>query len=359
MTPGFRLPDTTLKAVDLFCGSGAVTEGLKSDGFQVVAAVDFDPIACGTYRLNHPEVQLIESDIRTVDAMALARGLEISTGVDLLVVCAPCQPFSNQNRKREEVDPRVDLILEAVRFVEAFLPKVVFIENVPGIVRSGPVAELSAALSAHGYYLSAPLKLDAADFGVPQRRERCIMIAARNSDVAAKFGSDIASQPRRTVRDAIGELQSLASGESAENDPLHNARRHQPIVLTRLAHIPEDGGSRHSLPLELELACHKGKKNDFPDVYGRMKWDDVAPTLTTGCTDVTKGRFAHPKDHRAITLREAALLQSFPKTYRFYGNSGQIARQIGNAVPVGMIRSLAPYLRAAINGAASKATETA
>ena len=338
-----------LRAIDLYCGSGAVTEGLKSDGFQVLAAIDFDSVACSTYRLNHPEVQLIESDIRLVDAKKLAKDLNIAPGeLETLVVCAPCQPFSSHNRKRDKDDPRVNLILEALRFVEAFLPKLVFIENVPGLARSGPIRELSNALRSHGYYLSAPQKINAADLGVPQRRERCIMIASRNSDVAKQFGRDIVPQPRRTVRDAIGGLQSLASGDASSDDSLHRARCHQAIVLERLKHIPRDGGSRLSLPPELVLECHKGRDGDFPDVYGRMKWDDVAPTLTTGCTDVTKGRFAHPDDNRAITLREAALLQSFPVTYRFHGKSGQVARQIGNAVPVGMVRSLAPYLRAAI-----------
>ncbi|MBS4018245.1 MAG: DNA cytosine methyltransferase [Dechloromonas sp.] len=340
---------TCLKAIDLYCGSGAVTEGLKSDGFQILAAVDFDPVACATYRLNHPEVRMIESDIRLVNARDLAIDLNLNPGeLETLIVCAPCQPFSSQNRKREKEDPRADLILEALRFVEAFLPKLVFIENVPGLARSGPIEELSNALRSYGYYLSDPQKINAADLGVPQRRERCIMIASRNHDVAERFGRDIVPHPRRTVREAIGGLPSLASGEASSDDPLHRARCHQSIVLERLRHIPRDGGSRLSLPPELVLKCHLGKDGDFPDVYGRMKWDDVAPTLTTGCTDVTKGRFAHPDDHRAITLREAALLQSFPVTYRFHGKPSQIARQIGNAVPVGMVRSLAPYLRAAI-----------
>ncbi|MNP44876.1 putative BsuMI modification methylase subunit YdiO [compost metagenome] len=154
----------------------------------------------------------------------------------------------------------------------------------------------------------------------------------------------LATAKPRTVRDAIGFLPSLRSGETS-GDPLHRARKHHAITLERLKHIPKDGGSRSALPEYLQLACHKNKSNDFPDVYGRMKWSGVAPTLTTGCTDLTRGRFVHPEDDRALSLREAALLQTFPKDYMFFGNSGQVARQIGNAVPVEMARRIASHIK--------------
>lgn len=332
-------------AIDIYCGSGAVTEGLKTEGISVIAAVDNDPVACETYRLNHPEVHLREFDIRMLNPAEIRTQIRFNGRLDFLIVCAPCQPFSSQNRKRAADDARVGLVLESLKFVKEFIPEIVFFENVPGIAISGPLQNLRGNLAELGYTLSDPKNLNAADCDVPQRRERCIMIAARNPDSIGAFYASITSRPAVTVRQAIGALPPLQSGESDPHDPLHFARNHQPIVLKRLQFIPHDGGSRHALPPELELVCHKGRKNDFPDVYGRMKWDDVAPTLTTGCTDITKGRFAHPRDNRAITLREAALLQSFPLHYRFHGNSGQIARQIGNAVPVNMIRTLAPSLK--------------
>ena len=333
-----------LTVMDLYCGSGAVTEGLKAGGFKVVAAVDNDPTSCKTYRKNHPEVHLIESDIRYVSPGAIRSQLNLNGRLDLLVVCAPCQPFSSHNRKRTPTDPRADLVMEAIQFVRYFKPRVIFIENVPGIVINGPTSLLKVQLSKLGYFLGTPRMIDAADCGVPQRRERCIMIAAPNSSAVENFYESIEYAPRVTVRDAIATLNPLAAGEKDPADALHVARQHKPIVLERLRHIPQNGGSRSSLPRRLELRCHIGRKNDFSDVYGRMRWDDVAPTLTTGCTDATKGRFVHPRDDRAITLREAALLQSFPRNYQFCGNSGQIARQIGNAVPVNMIRTLAPSL---------------
>jgi len=334
-----------ITAIDIYCGSGAVTEGLKAEGISVLAAIDNDPIACETFRLNHPEVHLVESDIRKINPAGLRKSVGNCRKLDLLVVCAPCQPFSSQNRKRSAEDPRADLVLESLKFVKEFTPEIVFFENVPGIAISGPLHSLRHKLASLGYLLGTPKTLNAADCGVPQRRERCIMIAACDQEAIDTFYGSIRVQPTVTVRQTIGGLKQLCSGEHDSDDQLHFARKHQAIVLQRMAHIPQDGGSRLSLPPELELKCHKGRKNDFPDVYGRMKWDDVAPTLTTGCTDVTKGRFAHPRDNRAITLREAALLQSFPPRYRFFGNSGQIARQIGNAVPVNMIRTLASSLK--------------
>ena len=332
-------------AIDIYCGSGAVTAGLKAGGIRVIAAVDNDPVACTTYRLNHPEVHLFESDIRKINPHALRTTICLDGHVDLLIVCAPCQPFSSQNRKRSAYDDRANLVLESLKFIKEFSPTLVFFENVPGIAITGPLATLRESLAEMGYVLGEPRTLNAAECGVPQRRERCIMVASREAERIAAFYETISVQPTVTVRQTIEGLRQLRSGERDPDDPLHFARCHQPIVLRRLQHIPKDGGSRLSLPPELELECHKGRKIDFPDVYGRMKWDDVAPTLTTGCTDVTKGRFTHPRDDRAITLREAALLQSFPPNYRFAGNSGQIARQIGNAVPVNMIRTLAPSLK--------------
>lgn len=332
-------------AIDIYSGSGAVTTGLKAGGIRVVAAVDNDPVACNTYRLNHPEVHLFESDIRVINPRNLRVTIGLDGHIDLLIVCAPCQPFSSQNRKRSADDDRADLVLESLKFIKEFSPALVFFENVPGIAISGPLATLRDRLAEIGYVLGEPRTLNAAEYGVPQRRERCIMVASRDAKRIASFYETISVQPTVTVRQTIEGLRQLRSGERDPDDPLHFARCHKPIVLRRLQHIPKDGGSRLALPPELELECHKGRKNDFPDVYGRMKWDDVAPTLTTGCTDVTKGRFAHPLEDRAITLREAALLQSFPPDYRFAGNPGQIARQIGNAVPVNMIRTLVPSLK--------------
>lgn len=332
----------THTAIDLFCGCGGVTEGLKQAGFSVIAAVDNDPICCKTYRLNHPEVSLFEKDIKKTSA----RSLKLALGkrkLDLLVVCAPCQPFSRLN-KSSEVDERVYLILQSIRFAKALKPQFVLFENVPGIANNKEVIEeLKAGFTALGYSISTPQQVDAADYEVPQRRIRCVIIASKKKSVSLPSPITPAGH-RITVRAAIKSLP-IAEFEN-KKDPLHISRKHNAITLKRLQCISHDGGSRDELPPELVLPCHRklneeGELTHYCDVYGRMRWDSVAPTLTTGCTDVTKGRYAHPEHDRAITLREAALLQTFPDNYQFFGNSSQIARQIGNAVPVNLARNLA------------------
>ncbi|NTV94911.1 MAG: DNA cytosine methyltransferase [Thiobacillus sp.] len=339
--------NSLLTAIDLYSGSGAVTEGLKHIGFNVLAAVDSDPVSCKTYRANHEKVHLYERDIREVSPADIRKDIRHKGNISLLIVCAPCQPFSTQNKKRFQDDPRAALVLQAIKFIKEFSPSLVFFENVPGIAANGPIDQLRRDLHTFGYSLGELRVIDAADCGVAQRRERCIMVAAKEQERIDLFYASIRSCESRNVADLIGHLPSLGSGERDASDPLHFARRHHQITLERLKHIPKNGGSRSSLPKRLQLKCHKGRDGDFPDVYGRMKWDDVAPTLTTGCTDLTKGRYVHPRDDRAITLREAALLQSFPPEYKFCGNSGQIARQIGNAVPVEMIKALElPFRRA-------------
>ncbi len=336
-------------AIDLFCGSGGVSQGLRSAGWRILAACDNDPAAAATYRANHPTTELIEGDIQldsTVDAIAAAAG----ETVDLMVICAPCQPFSSQNRHRGH-DEREQLIVRALAVVAKVRPSLVFFENVPGLASSAyraVVTAVHAELSKQGYAVSEPMVRDAADFGVPQRRRRCIMVAAKCEDAIAAFSdTDVRRQPR-TVFAAIADLPVLASGEASETDSLHRARSHQPIAVERLKHIPRNGGSRSSLPPHLVLRCHRGKVTSFSDVYGRMAWDSVAPTLTTGCTDLTRGRFGHPEQDRAITMREAARLQTFPDHYKFIGQPAQVSRQIGNAVPPIMIEAFVPAFEAAL-----------
>lgn len=346
-----------LTAVDLFCGSGAVTTALRRQGYRVLVAVDNDPVACKTYKLNHYRTRVVCDDITKVDPESHPKFVGIRD-LDLLIVCAPCQPFSSQNRTRKETfktDKRAHLLLESVKFAKALKPRVVLFENVSGLAAPFNrvlLDQLRSKLAVEGYGLSEPKRIDAANLGVPQRRVRCVMVAARSEAALKRFEEASPAQARMTVREAISHLPALRSGEQSELDPLHFARTHQDIVLERLRHIAKDGGSRSDLPERLELTCHKGRTKSYSDVYGRMRWDDVAPTLTTGCTDVTRGRYAHPEQDRAITLREAALLQTFPPNYKFHGNAAQIACQIGNAVPVRMVESLLPVIQTMVRAPA-------
>ena len=335
--------------VDLYCGCGGVTAALRRQRFKVVAAVDNDPVAGRTYSRNNKSVYLYSKDIHAVVPEDIREKQLNGRDLDLLIVCSPCQPFSNQNRNRGK-DLREDLVLQAIRFADVLKPKIIFFENVPGFARhkvSDIFENLCSELRLIGYELSRPSTIDLADYGVPQRRLRCVLSATR-PNYSFELPKPITPGPlRKSVRLAIGNLPPLKSGERDGNDPMHFARKHLDIALKRMAHIEINGGNRFSLPADLELECHKGKTG-FPDVYGRMWWDRVAPTLTTGCTDITRGRFMHPMENRAISPREAARLQTFPDSYEFEGNSSQVAMQIGNAVPPAFIEAVAPTLRRAL-----------
>jgi DNA (cytosine-5)-methyltransferase 1 len=203
------------------------------------------------------------------------------------------------------------------------------------------------------YRVSTPTIVDAVNYGVPQFRKRFILLSTainvelhipEPTHVSPEEATRTEKRTWLTVKDAFTGLPDLSAGEQSQDDPLHKARRHTSLNLKRLRCIPPNGGSRDSLPDELQLACHKNGKNvGYHDVYGRMDFHRPSNTLTTGCTNITKGRFAHPTSDRAITPREAARLQTFPDSYRFYGNYEQISTQIGNAVPVRLAEVFARY----------------
>ncbi len=346
--------DSPPTMIDLFSGCGGVTAGFKAAGFNVLAAVEFDRITAQTYRLNHPEVILYEEDIRSVSPATIMKDCKLVSGqLTVLGVCAPCQPFSRQNRFRNG-DERASLVLEAVRFVERLRPRFLFVENVPGLGQNPDILDTFIGnLKELGYKTSVPTIVDAVNYGVPQFRKRFILLGTI-FDIELRIPEPTHASPEEaarlgkekwlTVQDAFVGLQDLNSGEMSETDPLHRARKHTPLSLERLRHIPHNGGSRDSLPMELQLACHKNGRNiGYHDVYGRMDFNKPSNTLTTGCTNFTKGRFAHPTSDRAITLREAARLQTFPDSYQFYGNYEQISTQIGNAVPIKLAEVFACY----------------
>jgi len=318
------------RAIDLFCGCGGLTLGLKQAGFDVIGAVEIDTLAVETYKANHPEVEVFEEDIRELSTLRVKRKLGIKKGeLDLLAGCPPCQGFSTMrtlNGGKRIRDDRNKLILDFQRFVEELLPKAVMMENVPGLQKNHRFKTLYRKLKELGYEVNHDV-LNAADYGVPQRRRRLILIAAKSGriDFAKK------SKELKTVRDAISNLPSAGSS----GDPLHDYNEQRSEKIRRLIkRIPKDGGSREDIGKKSQLICHK-KCNGFKDIYGRMAWDNVAPTITSGCTNPSKGRFLHPDENRAMTLREAALLQSFPKRYKFFLHRGKesVSLMIGNALP--------------------------
>ena len=315
-----------LLAVDLFSGCGGLTSGIRRAGFKVVSAVEIDELAVRTYKLNHDKVKVLCRDIRAVKGKDLLS--RPNARIDLVAGCPPCQGFSRvrrKNRNRSANDDRNALIDEFRRLVRSLKPKAVFLENVPGIENYQLFKSFVKALRPE--YEVVCKKVDLSDYGVPQRRKRVVLIAGRGFKVAFPEKLD----RKRTVRDAIGDVEP--PGRSRRR--LHNySVNRAPEVMKRIKAIPKNGGSRESLDKALALRCHK-RFRGFRDVYGRMAWKDQAPTITGGCINPSKGRFLHPMQNRAITLFEAALLQTFPRRYRFPIEAGRypVAAMLGNALP--------------------------
>jgi DNA (cytosine-5)-methyltransferase 1 len=326
--------------VDLFAGCGGGSMGFKKAGFTTLAAVEINKDAAASFALN-VGVEPLVKDIRDV-TLAELRRREVRPGrLTLLFGCPPCQSFTVLRRAAKATKDdlrRNDLIFEYLRLVEALRPRHLAFENVPGLVEGrwrGYFDAFRDRLGTLGYTIEWRIA-DAAEYGVPQRRRRLLVVGSRVTAPCLPEPSHAdgeADGVKRfvTVRHAIGHLPRLAAGEADPHDPFHRARQHSQITLRRLACIPE-GGDRRNLPGELVLDCHRNHEGHY-DVYGRMRWDRVAPTLTSGCTNVSKGRFCHPGQDRALTLREAMLLQTFPAHTRLRGFTDQMALQVGNAVP--------------------------
>ena len=280
--------------------------------------------------MNHRRTHLVNEDIRLIDPGVLMQEVSLNPGdLDLMAGCPPCQGFSTLrtlNGARDVDDPMNGLVYQFVRFVRVFLPKTLMMENVPALLRDSRLEEITRELDDLGYACAADL-FSAERYGVPQRRRRMILFGSRND--CPPFPRPV--RARRTVAQAI---RSLDSPEDSE-DPLHNysvSRAEHVMALIR--GIPKDGGSRTDLPESDQLRCHRGF-DGFKDVYGRMAWGKPAPTITGGCINPSKGRYIHPDEDRAITLREAALLQGFPAAYTFDMSKGRYpaAAMIGNAFP--------------------------
>ncbi len=262
----------------------------------------------------------------------------------MLAACPPCQGFSTMRTKNGTLrnrDKRNDLIFEVLRFVRSVRPISVMMENVPGLAGSGRCRDFRKGLQSLGYHVKFGV-LNAVNFNVPQRRRRLVLLASRIGPPEFAPGM----KARRTVRDAIGNL----TPPRRSRDPLHNySTQRSKRIEGLIKKIPRDGGSRMALGVDNQLPCHK-RLDGFKDVYGRMAWDKPAPTITGGCINPSKGRFLHPSANRAITLREAAILQTFPETYRFPLDQGRypVAMLIGNALPPEFIRRHAMALRQAM-----------
>jgi DNA-cytosine methyltransferase len=340
----------TLTAVDIFSGAGGTTQGLRDAGFEVIAAIENDPAAADSYGQNHPDTRLIKHDIERVQAPALARRiLDEGDRLDLLTACPPCQPFSTLGTGDAD-DPRNALVSALARFVRELRPRAVVLENVPGLRRERRFVRLAAEISKS--YSTREYVVEAADFGIPQRRRRMIALfvercadAELPADLLDALPDQFDVSPT-TAGAALAEAAELTEAE----DPVHRARASKPKTLARIRAIRQ-GGGRTQLPPHLRLACHDDlEQQSATSVYGRIDPLLPAPTMTTRCTTPSCGRFIHPTEHRGLTLREAALLQTFPIDYEFRGNHGEVERQIGNAFPPKLARAVGLVVGGLLDG---------
>ena len=331
-----------IKAIDFFCGAGGLTRGLLDAGISVAAGIDNDDRVRKTYESNNEPSRFIASDIRDVDIDALRKELGIrSKEPTLYAACTPCQPFSTLNTMHA-ADGRKSLLLDFAAIVQQAPPDYIIVENVPGLGNAFGKEiydEFERTLKKHGFEIDAK-KLDAKEFGVPQTRKRFILVASRHG--TPHLPKRTTKKRFNTVGDSIRRFPAIAHGEESDSHKNHVARKLLPHHLRIVEAVPANGGSRRDVAdTSILLKCHQKNPGAHKDVFGRMSWDLPAPTLTCRCTDVYCGRFIHPEQHRGISLREAAALQTFDDQYEFFGYSIlEQARQIGNAVPVSLAKLL-------------------
>lgn len=324
-----------IKAIDFFCGAGGLTRGLLNAGISVLAGVDNDERLRLTYENNNQPSRFMCEDIRSLSILKLRRQLGITNDdVVLYAACTPCQPFSTLNQMKGK-DERKNLLLSFAKLIHKIPPDFILVENVPGLnSKFGKEIydEFAQIIKDCGFINSSAAFLDAKDFEVPQVRKRFILLASREGEI--KLPEPVSKTPL-TVRDCIKRFPAVENERNSIEFLNHVARplptHHKKIVEA----VPTNGGSRSDIKdTSILLKCHQKNPEAHKDVFGRMSWDKPAPTLTARCTDVYCGRFIHPDQHRGISLREGAALQTFADNYEFFGTYHHIQKQIGNAVPV-------------------------
>ncbi len=329
----------SFKVIDFFCGAGGMTEGMKMAGMKVLAGIDIDEECRGTYEANHPEARFFLKDIKELRRTFLEKECGIERNDDTLVFigCSPCQYWSTLNTDRGSSTKTRGLLDEFWRFVSYYRPGYVVIENVPGIQRREAESGLDKfcrRLDRQGYTIAAGI-LNAKNYGVPQSRKRFVLIASR-----IKQSISLPQPDKETnLADFIGihnGFPMLQSGHRDDNDFMNTVSDLSEKNLRRLKLTPKNGGTRKAWKddPELQLDAYKGKDDSFRDVYGRLRWDKPASTITTRFNGISNGRFAHPEEDRGLSLREGATLQTFGTDYFFECKGATAASKlIGNAVP--------------------------
>ena len=337
-----------MKAIDFFCGAGGMTYGMSQSGIEVVAGIDNDPNCRETYEINNPNSKFIETDIYDLSEDELARvtGIEKDDDSLLFIGCSPCQFWTKINTCKNKSHKSKNLLGEFQRFVSWFKPGYIVIENVPGLLNNKKekvLGDFLNFLDGESYVHDHGI-INANHYGVPQSRKRYLLIATIVSDniqiPAEKYDKNL------TVRNYIGVhngFDAVVDGHKDKTNFMHTTAHLMERNKKRIKKTPNDGGTRLSWKddPELQIDAYRGKDTIFKDVYGRMFWDKPAPTITTRFNSLSNGRFGHPEEPRAVSLREGATLQTFPKTYLFRGSSeASLTRLIGNAVPPELARRI-------------------
>lgn len=344
--------------VDLFCGVGGITHGFWNAGFDVVAGLDIDGSCRYAYETNNPGSRFIEADVSNYDHQEISRLFGDDRPVRVLIGCAPCQPFSTNNSKRtkNDTDDKWTLVGRFVDVVESVRPNIVSMENVPNLMSfdGGRIlSENVERLRAMGYRVSTEVVTCAA-YRVPQSRKRLVILASQFGEIRMLPG-ELQPDNYRTVWQTIGHLEELEAGETSNQDALHKARGLSDVNLRRIQQS-RPGGTWQDWDEALVAACHvRPTGRTYKGVYGRMEWDAPAPTITAQFYGYGSGRFGHPTQNRALSLREGALLQTFPKDYQFVSPENditfeQVGTHIGNAVPVDLARAIARTIAAHLEG---------
>lgn len=330
-----------IRSVDLFCGVGGLTCGVRSAGIEVVAGYDIDLSSKLAYEANNPGSEFILRDVSAVRNGELAAYFPVDTDIRVLMGCAPCQPFSTYNRLPKSAPARsakMNLLATFGALVEDVTPDIVSIENVPNLTKESVFVQFVEMLSRLNYHVQWQI-LNTASYGVPQTRRRLVLLASRLGPISIPAPTH-STENFRTVSETIGDLPRIGAGETSHSDNLHRSRRLTTVNLNRIR-ASKPGGSWKDWPEQLlPNAYKKPSGKSYTSVYGRMQWNSPSPTITTQFIGYGSGRFGHPEQDRALSLREGALLQTFPRNYVFVppeaGNDYHmqpIAIQIGNAVP--------------------------
>lgn len=335
-----------ISCVDLFCGAGGLTHGFILEGLPVKAGIDMDPACRFPYEANN-QAKFIERDISTVTAETLDE-LFGDAELKILAGCAPCQPFSTyaQRYELDGKDGKWGLLYQFARLAEETSPDVITMENVPTVAKHAVFHDFVDTLKRLGYNVWFDV-IDSSHYGVPQMRRRMVLLASKHGEI--KMIEPTHTKPK-SVREAIGRLRPLRAGEAAPKDKLHVTSTLSEKNLQRIK-VSKPGGTWRDWPQHLVADCHRAETGrTYPGVYGRMEWNKPAPTMTTQCYGFGNGRFGHPEQDRAISLREAAILQSFPRDYAFVPKDGEVSfkvlgRLIGNAVPVDLGRAIARSIK--------------